>query len=39
MNISLFLQTLPMAAQGMFGIFLVIFMIFVVIKLMNRIFK
>ncbi len=39
MNISAFMQTLPMMAKGMFGIFLVIFIIYLVIKIMNKVFK
>ena len=39
MNISNFLETLPMALSGMTGIFLVILMIFLAIKLLNKIFK
>ncbi len=39
MNLSNFLLTLPMAANGMLGIFVVIFIIFLAIKLLNKIFK
>lgn len=39
MSISNFLETLPMALNGMLGIFLVIFIIFLAIKLLNKIFK
>lgn len=39
MNTEAFLQTLPMMGKGMFGIFFVIFILYLVIKGMNKLFK
>ena len=38
-NFDAFLETLPMAGTGMTGIFTVILIIFIVIKIMNKVFK
>ncbi len=38
-NFDAFLETLPMAVTGMTGIFTVILIIFIVIKIMNKAFK
>lgn len=39
MNINAFLNSLPIVAEGMLGIFLVIFVIFAITCIVNKLFK